>query len=123
MAKNNILIPEKFPFSVTLPIRITDINYGGHLGNDSFLTIAHEARVQFLRWLGYSELNFGGLGLILSNVAIDYKAEVKYGDEVVVNMAISDIGKVQFDIIYQLYAQRGTQKISCSKYQNRYGGL
>ena len=84
MAKNDILIPEKFPFSVSLPVRITDMNYGGHLGNDRYLTISHEARVKFLEWLGYTELDFSGPGLILANVAIDYKAEIKYGDNLVV---------------------------------------
>jgi acyl-CoA thioester hydrolase len=110
MGRNNIVIPEKLPFSTSLPIRITDINYGGHLGNDSFLTIAHEARVRFLHSLAYSELNFAGLGLIISDVAIDYKSEIKYGDDVTVFVGVSTIGKVHFDLIYQVYGERENKK-------------
>jgi acyl-CoA thioesterase FadM len=36
MGKNNINVPGKMPFSTVIPVRITDMNYGGHLGNDSF---------------------------------------------------------------------------------------
>jgi acyl-CoA thioester hydrolase len=110
MGKNNIIIPERMPFSTVIPVRITDMNYGGHLGNDSFLTIAHEARIKFLHSIGYSELNFGGVGLIMSDVAVDYKAEIKYGDSIEVLLGISDIGRVHFDLIYQVYAERESNR-------------
>jgi len=46
MARIKIEIPDKFIYKTEIPIRITDINYGGHLGNDSLLSIIHEARVR-----------------------------------------------------------------------------
>jgi acyl-CoA thioester hydrolase len=110
MGKNNIIVPEIMPFSTIIPVRITDMNYGGHLGNDSFLTIAHEARIKFLHSMGFSELNFGGVGLIMSDVAVDYKAEIKYGDNVEVQLGIGEIGRVHFDLIYQVYAERDQKK-------------
>ncbi len=87
------------------------MNYGGHLGNDSFLTIAHEARIRFLHSFGFSELNFGGVGLIMSDVAIDFKAEIKYGDAVTVQIGIGEKGRVNFDLIYQIFAERNSKKI------------
>ncbi len=45
-------------FSATLEVRISDINYGNHLGHDSLVSLLHEARVRFLRHLGYTELNY-----------------------------------------------------------------
>jgi YbgC/YbaW family acyl-CoA thioester hydrolase len=110
MGKNNINVPGKMPFSTVIPVRITDMNYGGHLGNDSFLTIAHEARIKFLQSIGYSELNFGGVGLIMSDVAVDYKAEIKYGDSIEVQLGIGEIGRVHFDLIYQVYAERDQKR-------------
>ena len=56
MPKTKLLLPERFPFTVEIPVRITDLNYGGHVGNDSMLSLIHEIRVQFLRHHGYGEL-------------------------------------------------------------------
>ena len=68
-------LPETFSFQTEIPVRITDINYGNHLGNDAILSMMHEARVQFLQNLGYTELEFEGVGLIMSDTAIIYKGE------------------------------------------------
>ena len=46
MARIKLTLPERFPFTTTIPIRITDLNYGGHVGNDTVLALLHEARVQ-----------------------------------------------------------------------------
>ena len=48
MAKVKIELPEDFIFKTEIPVRISDINYGGHLGNDSLLSIVQESRVKFL---------------------------------------------------------------------------
>jgi hypothetical protein len=39
MARVKIDLPDKFIFKTEIPIRINDINYGGHLGNDAVLSI------------------------------------------------------------------------------------
>ena len=48
MARIKLTLPENFNFSTNIEVRITDINYGGHLGNDSVLEIIHEARIRML---------------------------------------------------------------------------
>ena len=72
MPKTKLLLPEHFPFTVEIPVRITDLNYGGHVGNDSILSLIHEIRVQFLRHHGYGELNVAGVGLIMADVTIEF---------------------------------------------------
>ena len=54
--------PEVF-HTVELPVRITDINYGQHLGNDRLFALLHEARIQFLSQWGFSEIDAGGAGV------------------------------------------------------------
>ena len=73
MARVKVELPGNFTFSAKIPVRITDINYGGHVGNDTILSILHEARVQYLKHYGYTELNFGGTGIIMSDVAIEFR--------------------------------------------------
>src|SRR5687767_3110903 len=102
MARTKIDLPNNFLFSATIPIRITDINFGGHVGNDTILSLVHEARAQFFTYLGYTELEFAGTGTIMSDVAIEYKNQTYYGDSILVSVAVGDITKVAFDLFYKL---------------------
>jgi acyl-CoA thioesterase FadM len=102
MARIKIDLPAKFSFSTNIPIRITDINFGGHVGNDTILSIIHEARAKFFTHCGYTELDFGGVGTIMSDVAIEYKDQIYYGDEILASVAVGEITKVAFDLFYKL---------------------
>ena len=102
MARIKIQLPEHFSFSCNIPVRITDINYGGHAGNDTILSLIHEARMQFLQSLGYTEMQFAGVGMIMSDVAIEFKSELFYGDTVIASVAVADISKIGFDLVYKL---------------------
>ncbi|MBK6935467.1 MAG: thioesterase family protein [Chitinophagaceae bacterium] len=102
MARIKILLPEKFSFSCKIPVRITDINYGGHVGNDSVLSIIHEARMQFLHHYGYSEMDLAGAGMIMADVAIEFKGELFYGDIITASVIATDFSKIGFNIMYLL---------------------
>lgn len=102
MARIKIELPAQFSFSTTIPIRITDLNYGKHVGNDTILSLIHEARVQFLKHHGFEELNTGGVGLIMSDVGIEFKQESFYGDQLKASVAAGDFSKVGFDLYYKL---------------------
>jgi acyl-CoA thioester hydrolase len=106
MARIKIDLPEHMWPAATIPVRITDLNYGGHVGNDRVLAIMQEARVQLLRRLGYGELDVEGLGLIMTDSAVEYKAELFYGDEVEVLMAVTDMSRLGFDFVYELQVKR-----------------
>ena len=94
MARVKLTLPEHFPFVTTIPVRITDLNYGAHVGNDTILSLIHEARVQYLQSLGYSEFDFAGVSLIMGDVAIEFKAELFYGDALKAYVAASDFSRV-----------------------------
>lgn len=102
MARIKIDLPSTFSFSTTIPVRITDINFGGHVGNDTILSIVHEARAQFFAYCGYDELDFAGAGTIMSDVAIEYKNQTYYGDSILASVAVGEITKVAFDLFYKL---------------------
>ncbi len=102
MARIKVLLPDKFSFSTSIPLRITDVNYGGHVGNDSVLSLIQEARMQFLKEFGFTEMEFGGVSLIMSDAAIEFKNEIFYGDTLIAFVAIMDVNRVGFDIVYKL---------------------
>lgn len=94
-------MPPDLIFKTFLEIRIGDINYGGHLGNDAILSLAHEARLQFLKSYAYTEKNVEGLGLIMADAVVIYKSEAFHGDQLKVEMAVDDISDIGFDIYYK----------------------
>jgi acyl-CoA thioesterase FadM len=102
MARIKIELPEKFIFKTEIVIRVTDLNYGAHLGNDSVLSICHEARLRFLKDLGYSELGVDGSGIIMSDAAIQYKGEGFHGDEMIIEIGVMDFTKKGCDFVYRL---------------------
>ncbi|WP_162427912.1 acyl-CoA thioesterase [Pontibacter pudoricolor] len=109
MARIKVTIPEHTYFTATIPVRVTDLNYGNHLGNDALLSILHEARMQLLGHFGWSELQIGGASMIMADVAIEYKGEGFYGDVLTINLAFDDIGKYGFDITYHVLNQHGKE--------------
>lgn len=111
MSRIRITLPDHFHFSTQIPIRITDLNYGNHVGNDAILSIIHEARMQFLKSLNYTELQFEGVGMIMSDVGIEFKAEAFYGDNIKAEVAVSNISKVSFDLFYRLSKTTAQQDV------------
>jgi acyl-CoA thioesterase FadM len=91
-----------YPFAVEIGVRITDCNYGGHLGNDRLLALIHEARVAFLQHHGYSEMDCGGVALILADVVINYKNEAFPGDVLVFEVAAGEPTRNGFRLFFRV---------------------
>ncbi len=103
MPRVKIKFPDEKPlFQTSIPIRISDINYGGHLGNDAVLSIIHEARMQMLANWAYTELEAGSVSLIMADVMIAYKSEAFYGDIIWVSIYANELGERSFDLLYHL---------------------
>lgn len=112
MARAKINLPLQFPFSTELPIRISDINYGGHLGNDAVLSLVHEARVRFLRQLGYSEFDIEGNGIVMTDAVVVYSSEGFYGDVLSIEVGTSDFQSTQCDVVYRLTNKQTKKEIA-----------
>ena len=102
MPRIKIDLPESFSFSTSLAVRITDLNYGAHVGNDKVLSFLHEARVRFLNFLGYTELNMEGVGIIMADAALIFKNEIYYGDELMIGIQAGEYSRVGFELIYKI---------------------
>jgi acyl-CoA thioesterase FadM len=103
MSRIKIELPPYVAYTTEIPIRITDINYGSHVGNDTILSLVHEIRMQWLSHLGYeSELAIDGIGLIMVDAGIEFKSELFYGNPVIATLIIGDVSKVGFDLYYKL---------------------
>lgn len=112
MARVEIELPETFPFATELPIRITDVNYGGHLGNDAVLSLVHEARVRLFARHGWTELDVDGPGIILSDAAVVYRAEGRWGMNLKVEVAVADLRSRGCDLVYRLSDSESGKEIA-----------
>ena len=124
MSRIKIQLPGQFNFSTTISIRITDLNYGGHVGNDTILSLLHEARMQFLKSFDYTEMKFENVSLIMSDVAIEFKAELFYGNVIKVFVTANNFTRVGFDIYYKLMNENTIAAIAktgmvCFDYEKR----
>lgn len=107
MSRVKLDLPAQFAFTCHLPVRITDLNYGGHVGNDRILSLVHEARMQYLAQFGWTELQFAGASLIMADAAIEFKAELFYGDTLRVHVTPANLSRISFDLFYLLEKQSG----------------
>jgi len=109
MARLKLELPSQFPFRTRLSVRVTDLNYGDHLGNDALLGMIHEARVRFLRELGYTEKDIEGVGILMGDCAIIYKAQGFLGEEIGIAVSAGDFTRVGCDLFYLLEKADGTE--------------
>jgi acyl-CoA thioesterase FadM len=107
--------PQKYIFSTFIKIRVSDLNYGNHLSNDRLLSFAHQARVEWLDSLGFSEMNFGGNGIIMTDAAVIYKSEGHLNDELKIELGIADLSRSGFDIYYKIVNQRNNKELAMVK--------
>ena len=115
MPRAVITLPEQFIFSTEIAVRITDVNYGGHLGNDSLLSIIHESRIQFLMHHGFSEKDVGGFGIIMADCVIVYKSEAFHGDVLKIEITVDDFGKRACDFIYKISRKEDGKEVARAK--------
>jgi acyl-CoA thioester hydrolase len=100
-----------FSFETKIPLRITDLNYGNHVGNDTILGILHEARVQYLKKFGLEELKFGDAGLIMSDAAIEFRKEAFYGDTIVASVQAAEFSRASFELYYKLEKEEDGKRV------------
>jgi acyl-CoA thioester hydrolase len=106
MARLHINLPEKFLFSTEIAVRVSDLNYGGHV-----------ARMQFYRNLGFKdETSFeGSVGQIIVDASVQYKAESFLGDVLVVRIAAEDLTRFGFDLLYHVKNKATDQEVARGK--------
>lgn len=104
-----LTFPDKSIYKTQISVHISDINYGGHMGNDRFLILMQEGRLQWLKSLGFPDEKeiAPPVGIIVVDSAIQYKAEVFHGEKLKVSLAVGDISTKSFDLYYKVEMEEG----------------
>lgn len=82
------------------------------MGNNVYLGYMHEARLQYLESMGYSEMNLAGVSVIMGDAAIVFKQECFYGDELSIEIAVANFGAKSFDLFYR-FSRTDTGEVVC----------
>ena len=102
MARIEINLPDKYSFSVDVPVRISDINPGGHLSWDSMFGIIDEAHVRFWGSLDISDIESKGISRIMADAGINYKKQVYHGQTLRVEIGVAELTTRGFDLVYRV---------------------
>ncbi len=116
MPRIKIDLPEHFSFSTEIPIYIGHINYGHHLDNAAMISLVAEARVRFFKALGYTELDIEGVGIVVADVAAQYKSEAFHGETLVIEMGANDFNKFGCDLVWRLSDKASGREVARGKH-------
>lgn len=73
-----------------LTVRVTDMNYGQHLGHDALVSLLHEARVQAFAALDLPEWDMYGYPSIVADLAVQYQSEARWPEALIIETAVPE---------------------------------
>lgn len=114
MARLSLQFPDdQYYYTTNLTVRITDINAGNHLANDSMISMISEARARFLFQFGINEN--GPVGILVTDLATTYNAESHARDQLQFEVGVMDINKYGGDIIFRITRPADGKLIAMAK--------
>lgn len=116
MARLHLEFPEdQFYFTTQLTVRITDINSGKHLANDSMVSMISEARARFLYQFGIEEVSINNVGIIVTDMATTYLKEAFAREELIFEVGLMDLNKYGGDIIFRITKSESGALVALAK--------
>ncbi|HMN49086.1 MAG TPA: thioesterase family protein [Ignavibacteriaceae bacterium] len=115
MQRIKINLPDKFIFSTEISVRVYDVNFAGHLSNDSILSMVHEARIQFLKNWGFSEVDTAGAGIIMFDAALQYKSQAYHGDTLTFDVTVDNFIKNGCDFLFRITNKASGKEVARAK--------
>jgi len=111
----------------TFEVRVGDLNYGGHMGNDRALQLFHDTRLKYLHSVGCTESDIGdGLGIIMTEAHVYFRKEAFLYDKLYANIESGAVEKYAFELKYMVYREQddvlvveGSTKQLAFDYQKR----
>ncbi len=104
-----------YSFESTHQVRVTDVNYGGHLANHALAGLLHQARLELLSALGLSEMDLGDghTGLIMIDIVISFAAEGFMQDKLTILSAFTEVKRGTFRLCHEV--RRGGDRLALAE--------
>ena len=93
-----------YKFRCRLEVQPRDVNYGGHLGNDSLVSLVGTARARMFRIIGLSELDLGDgrTGMVMTDLVVNYRSEGFLFDELLVETHPGELARTGFRLFHRV---------------------
>lgn len=92
-----------FPVRCPIQVRWGDMDALGHVNNAVFFTYLESGRAEYFARSGlFAHVGEGGHGPILAGIRCDFRAQVKYPDELVSCASITRLGNSSFTMVQRL---------------------
>ena len=82
-----------------IQLRFSDTDALGHINNGSFVIYAETARLTF-----FNEILNASRSLILARIAVDFRQQIRFGDQVEVLTWIEKVGSASVTVMHQILA-------------------
>lgn len=115
MARVELQLPEQFYYTITITVRMTDLNPGGHVGNDQMISLLSEARYRFFYHYGLDEFSLSEHGIIITDLVTTYKSESFAQENLKFEVGLMDFNKYGADIIFRVTKHPTGQIVALAK--------
>src|SRR5690606_36791840 len=105
----------QYSFNTQLTVRITEINSGEHLANDSMISMISEARARFLYQFGIEEVSVNDVGIIVTDLATTYRREAFARETLVFEVGLMDLNKYGGELIFRIAEAEAGEHVALAK--------
>lgn len=98
-----------------LTVRVTDMNYGRHLGHDAVVSLLHEARIQAFAALDLPEWDMHSHPSVVADLAIQYHSEARWPDALLIETAVPEPQGKALIIYQRIYQADSEQLVATSR--------
>lgn len=100
MPRVTVDVPESaLIWSTTVAVRFSDVNVARHVGNDALARMFSDVRTEFWEQIGVPQLGRGGIGMIVTDVVMSYRAEARMGDVLQFDLGVTNVNRYGADVV------------------------
>lgn len=98
-----------------LTVRVTDMNYGRHLGHDALVSLLHEARIQAFAALDLPEWDMHGYPTVVADLAVQYQSEARWPDALIIATAVPEPQGKALTVYQRIYQAESEQIVASAR--------
>jgi acyl-CoA thioester hydrolase len=96
-----------YRFSITLEVRWRDVDALDHVNNAVYFNYLEQARLHYMRELGFLPPNSTDVGVIIAEATCQFKSPLKLGEQVTIRARVSEFRRSSFIFEYRIEGEDG----------------
>ena len=96
-----------YRFSTALEVRWRDVDALGHVNNAVYFNYLEQARLHYMRELGFLPPNSTAVGVIIAEASCRFESPLKLGEQVTIRARVSGFRRSSFIFEYRIEGEDG----------------